>query len=177
MTTSPNPLELLENALSWLDAQPAAPLPGVGVGPAVYARGLLRRSSGSWVEEVETFEDLRRFFGALGPPSAIEPPPGSALPGHRYLEAAVPPGYAAYEAAVSLEELFEEGVRRIEVARGEHGIELRAEGVPPRPTGRVVLVVREDDPPRLVTWFPGRLGTPAGPSTLVKIPRPGKKDA
>jgi hypothetical protein len=80
--------------------------------------------------------------------------PGSAgKVGYKYYQAAVPPGYTAYEAVAQLSDLTEDELKETWIRKGPHGLELVLPGKP-REVNTMIAIVDNDG---LVTWYPGRL--------------------
>jgi hypothetical protein len=91
---------------------------------------------------------------------------GVAFGACRYFRAAVPAGFAAFEAVALVEELTEEELTRVRVVKGHHGFELQDDGIEPRPTEQIHVCVGDPQDPDLAPtaehvavfmWYPGRL--------------------
>lgn len=168
-----DPIAALDALLAWLDAWAAAtperPLWPGGPRADAYAAGLTR-PTGSYVAETQTLADVRALFARLAPIDVTgEVDPAARAPDHQVWRAALPDGYTAWEAAVPLSALDDAQLSAVRVARGPHGIELRAPTITALPTRTLTLITTAG---RLVTWYPGAPGTPVDLAcAMVKLAR------
>lgn len=104
-----------------------------------------------WAEVTDIAEELGVRFGMC-----------------RYFRATIPPDVTGFEGVALLEELDDEELTRVRVARGHHGnLELQLPNLKLRTTEMVHIILGNDrefphgdvtlDTAVVVTWYPGRL--------------------
>lgn len=143
------------------------------------------RPAGSSVERLDTQNglDVAKWLESLDWQDVTDEATklGVRFGGCRYFRAPVPEGYTGLEGVALLEELTDAELAQVKVVKGHHGqLELQLEGLAPRPTPVVHIIVGSiadfpngkvtDETAGVVTWYPGRLTPPVdlGKATVKK---------
>lgn len=166
----PAALDLRLRALAEHEARGDAPLWPGGPTAATYREGLLR-PTGSYVEGLESIDALRGMLARVfAEDVTAEVPQGTLRPGCLYARGTLPEGYLAWEAAMMAQEMSDEELSDVRLVRGAHGLELQSRSITARGTQTVSFVIDEQG---LVTWYPGRPGSPVDlGQAMVKLHRP-----
>ena len=175
------PSEMLQARIDWAHKSPLEPIWTGGPTRNEYVNGLAR-STGSYVNKLDSFDDLIVFFRALDNSAvgmveltAETMPPGTWKEGNTYYVLPVPRLWEAFQAAIPLDKLPEELLHLVRVTKGKHGFELnllpsvvQAENFPPVRVKYITLICDADG---LVTWFPGEVTAPVDlrPATVKLV--------